>query len=128
MRERKRIKEAGGFIEFNGVWRVAGILATSRAMGDYPLKDRKLVIADPDILTFELNDHKPLFIVLASDGLWDTFSNEEAVAFIKDRLDEPHYGAKSITLQSYYRGSVDNISVIVVIFKDNQLKVASFTK
>nr|CAD7400009.1 unnamed protein product [Timema poppensis] len=79
MRERKRIKEAGGFITFNGVWRVAGILATSRALGDYPLKDKKLVIADPDILTFDLDDHKPQFLVLASDGLWDTFSNEEAV-------------------------------------------------
>lgn len=58
VRERKRINEAGGFIAFRGVWRVAGILATSRAMGDYPLKEKNLVIADPDILTFELNDHK----------------------------------------------------------------------
>jgi protein phosphatase 1L len=57
-REHKRIQEAGGFIAFKGVWRVAGILATSRALGDYPLKDRNLVIADPDILTFDLNDHK----------------------------------------------------------------------
>lgn len=58
VREHKRIQEAGGFIAFKGVWRVAGILATSRALGDYPLKERKLVIADPDILTFDLNDHK----------------------------------------------------------------------
>lgn len=57
-RELKRIQEAGGFIAFKGVWRVAGILATSRAMGDYPLKEKNLVIADPDILTFDLNDHK----------------------------------------------------------------------
>lgn len=35
-----------------------GILATSRAMGDYPLKENNLVIAEPDILTFELADHK----------------------------------------------------------------------
>lgn len=119
MRERKRIKEAGGFVTFNGVWRVAGILATSRALGDYPLKDKKLVIADPDILTFDLSDHKPLFIILASDGLWDTFSNEEAVAFIKERLSEADYGAKSITLQSYYRGSLDNITVLIINFKDN---------
>lgn len=118
MRERKRIKEAGGFVTFNGVWRVAGILATSRALGDYPLKDKKLVIADPDILTFDLDDHKPLFVILASDGLWDTFSNEEAIAFIKERLHEPDYGAKSITLQSYYRGSLDNITVIIINFKD----------
>ncbi|KAG8336804.1 Protein phosphatase 1L [Homalodisca vitripennis] len=119
MRERKRIKEAGGFITFNGVWRVAGILATSRALGDYPLKDKRLVIADPDILTFNLADHKPQFLVLASDGLWDTFTNEEAVSFIKERLGEPHFGAKSITLQSYYRGSLDNITVIVINLSDH---------
>ena len=57
-RELKRIQEAGGFIAFKGVWRVAGILATSRALGDYPLKEKNLVIADPDILTFDLADHK----------------------------------------------------------------------
>lgn len=57
-RELKRIQEAGGFVQFKGVWRVAGILATSRALGDYPLKENNFVIADPDILTFELNDHK----------------------------------------------------------------------
>lgn len=120
MRERKRIKEAGGFITFNGVWRVAGILATSRALGDYPLKDKKLVIANPDILTFDLSNHKPQFIILASDGLWDTFSNEEAVAFVRERLAEPHMGAKSLTLQSYYRGSLDNITVVVINLKDRQ--------
>ena len=36
----------GGFITFTGVWRVAGVLATSRALGDFPLKEpRKLVTA-----------------------------------------------------------------------------------
>ncbi|KAJ3657223.1 hypothetical protein Zmor_016239 [Zophobas morio] len=128
MRERKRIKEAGGFVTFNGVWRVAGILATSRALGDYPLKDRKLVIADPDILTFDLKDHKPMFVILASDGLWDTFSNEEAISFIKERLNEPDYGAKSLTLQSYYRGSLDNITVIVINFRDNAFSFHSTEK
>lgn len=56
-REHKRIQEAGGFIAFKGVWRVSGILATSRALGDYPLKPY-LVIPDPDILTFDLADHR----------------------------------------------------------------------
>lgn len=121
VREQKRIEAAGGYIAFNGVWRVAGILATSRAMGDYPLKDKKFVIADPDILTFNLDDHKPMFLVLASDGLWDTFSNEEAVKFIKERLDEPDFGAKSLTLQAYYRGSVDNITVLVLNFLNDKV-------
>lgn len=107
---------------------MAGILATSRAMGDYPLKDKKFVIADPDILTFNIDDHKPMFLVLASDGLWDTFSNEEAVKFIKERLDESDYGAKSLTLQAYYRGSVDNITVLVINFMNNRMASASITE
>jgi len=119
-KERQRIIQAGGLVTFNGVWRVAGILATSRALGDYPLKDRNLVIAEPDILTFELSDHRPQFIILASDGLWDTFTNEEAVSFIKERIKEPFFGAKSITLQAFHKGSLDNITVLVVSFKDYQ--------
>ncbi|KAF7994515.1 hypothetical protein HCN44_003987 [Aphidius gifuensis] len=123
-RERQRINKAGGLVTFNGVWRVAGILATSRALGDYPLKDKKLVIADPDILTFDLTDHDPMFIILATDGLWDTFTNEEAVAFVKERLHEPFYGAKSLTLQSYYRGSLDNITVLVVNLKNRKNNIS----
>ncbi|XP_073827457.1 uncharacterized protein isoform X3 [Musca autumnalis] len=125
VRERKRIHDAGGFIAFRGVWRVAGILATSRALGDYPLKDKNLVIANPDILTFDLNDHKPSFLILASDGLWDTFTNEEACSYIKEHLHEPDFGAKSLAMQSYNRGSVDNITVLVIIFKNGMYRIGS---
>ncbi|KAL4220075.1 Protein phosphatase 1L [Mactra antiquata] len=121
-RELQRIKDAGGFVGFNGVWRVAGILATSRALGDYPLKEKSFVIAEPDILTFDLDEVQPKFLILASDGLWDCFSNEEAVQFILERLDEPHFGAKSIILQAYYRGSLDNITVMVIKFDKNNFK------
>lgn len=107
----------GGFISFNGSWRVQGILAMSRSLGDYPLKNLNVVIPDPDILTFDLDKLQPEFMILASDGLWDAFSNEEAVRFVRERLDEPHFGAKSIVLQSFYRGCPDNITVMVVKFK-----------
>lgn len=117
LKERKRIKRAGGFISFNGSWRVQGILAMSRSLGDYPLKNLNVIIPDPDVLAFDLDKLQPEFMILASDGLWDAFSNEEAVRFIKERLDEPHYGAKSIVLQSFYRGCPDNITVMVVKFK-----------
>ncbi|XP_030383470.1 protein phosphatase 1L isoform X2 [Scaptodrosophila lebanonensis] len=127
VRERKRIHDAGGFIAFRGVWRVAGVLATSRALGDYPLKDKNLVIANPDILTFELNDHKPKFLILASDGLWDTFSNEEACSFVNEHLKEADYGAKSLAMESYKRGSVDNITVLVIVFKNDVYRIASST-
>lgn len=109
----------GGFISFNGSWRVQGILAMSRSLGDYPLKNLNVVIPDPDILTFDLDKLQPEFMILASDGLWDAFSNEEAVRFIKERLDEPHFGAKSIVLQSFYRGCPDNITVMVVKFRNS---------
>ncbi|RMC01920.1 hypothetical protein DUI87_21081 [Hirundo rustica rustica] len=119
LKERKRIKRAGGFISFNGSWRVQGILAMSRSLGDYPLKNLNVVIPDPDILSFDLDKLQPEFMILASDGLWDAFSNEEAVRFIKERLDEPHFGAKSIVLQSFYRGCPDNITVMVVKFRNS---------
>lgn len=115
LKERRRIKEAGGFITFTGVWRVAGILATSRALGDFPLKEpRKLVTAEPDVLTFSLRDHKAHFVILATDGLWDVLTNEEAVAFVRDHIHEPDFGAKSLTLHAYYRGSQDNITVAIL--------------
>lgn len=97
-------------------------------MGDYPLKDTNLVIAEPDILTFDLNDIQPKFMILASDGLWDTFTNEEAVNLTKEFLirvkqsnarNTAHEVAKSLVNESYKRGSVDNITVILVIFDDN---------
>lgn len=66
-----------------------------------------------------------MFLIFASDGLWDTFSNEEAVSFIKDRLTEPHFGAKSITLQSYLRGSTDNITVMVIVFNGVSFRIGS---
>ena len=56
------------------------------------------------------------FMILATDGLWDVFSNQEAVNFISERLHESYFGAKSIVLQAFYRGSTDNISVMVVKF------------
>lgn len=115
LKERRRIKEAGGFITFTGVWRVAGILATSRALGDFPLKEpRKLITAEPDVLTFSLRDHKAHFVILATDGLWDVLTNEEAVAFVRDHIHEPDYGAKSLALHAYYRGSQDNITVAIL--------------
>jgi len=116
MREKKRIAEAGGFISFNGVWRVAGVLATSRALGDYPLKEKQFVIANPDVLTFDLSHHDPQFIILASDGLWDTFTNEEAIECIKKHIDDSFYGAQYLTIQSFNRGSLDNITVLVIKF------------
>ncbi len=83
LKEKRRIEEAGGYVSLNGVWRVQGVLATSRALGDFPLKDRKFVVCEPDVLSFRLDVDEPDFAILASDGLWDTHSNEGAIAHVQ---------------------------------------------
>jgi protein phosphatase 1L len=66
----------------------------------------------------------PCFIILASDGLWDVFTNQEAVDLVTSVLQK--YGpqtwkeggfqeaAKVLTQEAFVRGSGDNIGVCVV--------------
>lgn len=52
----------------NGVWRIHGSLAVSRAIGDGYLK--QWVVGEPETRILSLN-HELEFLILASDGLWD---------------------------------------------------------
>lgn len=73
--EMERVEAAGGrVINWDG-FRVQGVLATSRSIGDYYLKP--YVTAEPEI-TITDRSAKDEFIILASDGLWDVVSNEAA--------------------------------------------------
>lgn len=54
--EMKRIRDNGGFISHKGVWRVEGSLACSRSLGDYPLKQKNVIISTPDIVTYRYKD------------------------------------------------------------------------
>ncbi|EOA33967.1 hypothetical protein CARUB_v10021462mg [Capsella rubella] len=75
--EKERIESQGGYVDIHrGSWRVHGILAVSRSIGDAHLK--KWVIAEPDTRILELEQDME-FLVLASDGLWDVVSNQEAI-------------------------------------------------
>lgn len=64
-------------------------------------------------------------MIIATDGLWDVFSNQESVDYISKHLNEPHFGAKSITVEAFVRGSTDNISVIVVVFQNGSYRIGS---
>lgn len=77
--EEIRIKELGGRVIFWGRWRVEGVLAVSRAIGDVNLKP--YVTCDPEITNHVLTPEDQ-FLILASDGLWDVMSNEEVGSFI----------------------------------------------
>lgn len=74
------------------------------------------VIAMPDLLTMDIEpDHE--FIILACDGLWDVFTNQEAVNFVRKMLFEEGniaLVAQELIAKALDRGSVDNISAVIV--------------
>ncbi|XP_042053448.1 probable protein phosphatase 2C 34 [Salvia splendens] len=91
--ERRRIEKSGGTIyscpDEPGVHRVwlpngQGVrgpgLAVSRAFGDYYIKDFGL-ISEPQI-TQRCISSMDQFAILATDGVWDVISNEEAVEIV----------------------------------------------
>lgn len=58
----------------------------SRSLGDnLEKRGNRIIIARPDIFIYDLNEHQPQFMILASNGLWDVMSSQDAVNFIKDR-------------------------------------------
>eukprot|EP00002_Diphylleia_rotans_P015714 TRINITY_DN3046_c0_g2_i7.p1 TRINITY_DN3046_c0_g2~~TRINITY_DN3046_c0_g2_i7.p1 ORF type:complete len:313 (+),score=57.00 TRINITY_DN3046_c0_g2_i7:54-992(+) len=69
--------------------RVAGILLVTRAIGDAYLKQSELgnpteksyITAEPEIISHKITDND-LFVVIATDGLWEHVSPEEVVNFI----------------------------------------------
>ncbi|XP_073035471.1 probable protein phosphatase 2C 14 isoform X1 [Primulina eburnea] len=75
--ERQRIEDKGGYVVFHrGSWRVHGMLAVSRSIGDAHLKN--WVVAEPDTKVVALSPDME-YLVLASDGLWEEVGNQEAV-------------------------------------------------
>ncbi|MBA0584973.1 protein phosphatase 2C 77 [Gossypium raimondii] len=129
--EQARIEAAGGkIIQWNGP-RVSGVLAMSRSIGDKYLKP--WIIPDPEV-TFVSRANDDECLVLASDGLWDVLSNDEACEVARKRIGlwRKKYRDKSngegidgaaqsaaeyLSRLALSKGSKDNISVIVVDLK-----------
>jgi protein phosphatase 1L len=117
--ERARIKEVGGDIFFHGVWRVNG-LAVSRSIGDRQLKNmgQGHIIAVPETEEIWLKESNH-FMILASDGLWDVISSEDAVSMVQQELSKTSAlkgVAQILQNEAIKRGSDDNITVCVVQF------------
>ncbi|XP_076884774.1 putative protein phosphatase 2C 14 [Bidens hawaiensis] len=82
--ERKRIQDKGGYVELHrGTWRVHGVLAVSRSIGDAHLKD--WVLGEPETKILPLTDDLE-YLILASDGLWDEVGNQEAIDVVTQRM------------------------------------------
>eukprot|EP00949_MAST-11_sp_MAST-11-sp1_P004264 g4264.t1 len=128
--ERKRIENAGGHVRRN---RVCGSLAVSRSIGDYYFKqnpelppEKQLMTAMPDVRVVPRKTEEDEFLLIACDGVWDVFSSEEAVRWVRHAMRSGvHGGLHDVDLKSICeglcdealsRGSRDNISVLVVCF------------
>jgi len=90
-REIQRISKAGGFITEAG--RINGNLNLSRSIGDLKYKQSKelpvaeqMITAEPDVTVFNIDPATDEFMILACDGIWDCFTNEVAVDFVRSRL------------------------------------------
>jgi len=110
--ERQRIEDAGGVVMWAGTWRVGGVLAVSRAFGDRLLK--QYVVAEPEIQEDVIQKGVD-FLILASDGLWDVMTNQEAVSMVKS-IEDAEKAANKLTEEAYHRGSADNITCVIVRF------------
>ncbi|KAL3809666.1 hypothetical protein ACHAXA_004217 [Cyclostephanos tholiformis] len=141
--EAMRIHNAGGMI-IGGT--IGGRLAVSRGLGDFAFKhtasvlcaadgknskiddyvhtENQMVTSVPEISTLERQaDDK--FIVVACDGIWDVFSNENCANLISTIFDE---GECSVSLaceevldQCYAKGSLDNMTAILIKFRSQDI-------
>jgi protein phosphatase 2C family protein 2/3 len=88
--EYRRITEAGGYVSYG---RVNGMLALSRALGDFTYKrNGPLVSAEPDVTRVPISpSHESISIfITATDGFWDVMSNAHAANTIVDLLTVLH--------------------------------------
>lgn len=79
---------------------------------------KQWVTAEPETRVLPIQpDHE--FLILASDGLWDKVSNQEAVdtvrpLFVGVENPEPLFACKKLVEIAVSRRSIDDISVMLV--------------
>ncbi|MED6138624.1 hypothetical protein PIB30_076087 [Stylosanthes scabra] len=95
-------------------------LAMSRAFGDYCIKDYGL-ISVPEVTHRHIST-KDQFVVLATDGVWDVISNEEAVDIVSSTPDKAKSAKRLVECAAHAwkrkrRGiAMDDISAICLFF------------
>mmetsp|Transcript_6952 Transcript_6952/g.12528 ORF Transcript_6952/g.12528 Transcript_6952/m.12528 type:complete len:482 (+) Transcript_6952:206-1651(+) len=111
--ELKRVSDSGGFVAAK---RVNGVLSVSRALGDHAMKN--VVICAPHVTMEMIPRDEVSFLVLACDGLWDVYSDDEVAKFIDDKFTSKDMDVQRISRKlvksALERGSTDNISIMVI--------------
>uniref|UniRef100_M4BCH9 PPM-type phosphatase domain-containing protein n=1 Tax=Hyaloperonospora arabidopsidis (strain Emoy2) TaxID=559515 RepID=M4BCH9_HYAAE len=80
-----------------------------------------LVIPTPEVTVTELTDDCD-FLMLASDGLYDVMKDQEAVDFLRQKIEQlgdVQRAAEAIVEHAiYHQRSTDNVTCVVVMFKE----------
>lgn len=113
--EQQRIKDAGGFITRN---RVLGILAVSRSFGDHGMKDFVIgmivfvnlsllimCLAEPYVTETNLLECGDCpMLIMACDGVWDVFSDQEAADLLLEqyKTEGPFENAAHLLVRCFY--------------------------
>jgi len=125
-----RIKAAGGIVARG---RVDACLAVSRAFGDGAYKTNKdlkpqeqKVSPEPEM--FEIRIGPKDFLFICCDGIFESFSNDKAIEFVRERLKKGETDTAAVIsdllIQVLQKGSKDNMTAMVVQLKNG----ASYNK
>lgn len=120
--EQKRIASLGGsVVNCMGVARVNRVLAVSRAFGNRTL--RTVIRPDAELTQRDLVEGDD-FLVMASDGLWDVLKNKDVsdVCYSPYLQRKPQVIADELVQMALARGSMDNVTCIVVNLGDYRAK------
>eukprot|EP00727_Mastigamoeba_balamuthi_P011602 m51a1_g7064 putative protein phosphatase 2c (900) ;mRNA; f:181236-184380 len=112
--EYARISARGGYVSERG--EIQGMLTVSRGLGDYEL--RPFVTDEAHCESHAVGEGDE-FVVMASDGLWDTVTDEMCVRVVRKALKRSPGNARAaaevLRDWAYLGGSGDNITVGVVV-------------
>ncbi|KAL6627188.1 hypothetical protein ACP70R_030914 [Stipagrostis hirtigluma subsp. patula] len=130
--EKQSMDTAGGGHVVESTCKVGNVLKTTRAFGSSQYRPE--VTAEPEVAVVERTPRDD-FLILASDGLWDAVSPAAACAFVRRRLlkrsritmpweapldgrGSPTVVAKELAEHAVGMGSQDNVSVVLILFRE----------
>ncbi|KAF7456447.1 protein phosphatase 2C domain-containing protein [Cryptosporidium felis] len=118
LEEKERVKREGGTFDNEGY--LSGNLAVSRAFGNWDENSGvklKGLSSVPEIYIHNIT-HEDEFLLIACDGIFESFENQEAVSLVRRVLIEntdPNIAAEKLAKAALQRQALDNLSIIIVV-------------
>ncbi|CAL5221222.1 g3373 [Coccomyxa viridis] len=135
-RERARVEGSGGRVEMQRCWRIISTargtntgLAVSRSLGDLDFKEPSMYVeCMPDVGRVQLLPEDSM-VIMASDGLWDVLSDQQAVETAEETLKDQIAGkghvsdavakevSSALVMAALRKGTLDNVTVVILLLR-----------